>query len=786
MNHIGKKLIAGCVLLLMLAVGTVVWRTRFAATRIAFVNYQAVALGQIARSNDNSRIVIEELPVEELGRAGRYDMVFINGMGLRITEAQRREVERAAAKGLPVLTTAATNPANAICSLDSLAAAAVKSYLADGGRHNYRNMLRYVRKYVDGKRFFVEEPEAAVERTLGMLYHADPQDPGAEELEFGSVAEYEAFLDRNRVATTDGAPAIVVTGAMGDPTDLVRRLEESGNRVYPVRDMQRFIRRGHADSVALAAVVNMAHGRMGDYAVDFLRERNIPLFVTLNINAPVEEWESDPMGMSGGFLSQSVVTPEIDGAIRPYVLFGHYRDEEGLPQVRAIPERLETFVETVNNYIALQRKPNSEKRVAIYYYKGPGQNALTASGMEVVPSLYNLLVRMKREGYKIEGLPASAAGLERLIQEQGAVFNAYAEGAVDDYLRRGNPELVTREEYEGWVKQTLRPEKYAEVVAAFGDFPGRYMATDDGRLAVTRIRLGNVALLPQPAAGVGDNAFAVVHGTDVAPPHPYIASYLWTQFGFDADAMIHFGTHGSLEFTPRKQVALSRNDWPDRLVGALPHFYVYSIGNVGEGVIAKRRAYAGLQSHLTPPFMESAVRGIYKELSDAVKRYNTAAGADTPDTEAVGRASLAVKRIAVQLGLHRELGLDSLLSQPYAEADINRIENFAEELVAEKVTGQLYTMGVAYEPARIESSVYAMTVDPIAYGLLALDKLRGRATADAEKHRSSFAARYLEPARTLVGRLLAGSVSADDRLICHVADVTPEELARAQIGRAHV
>ncbi|MDE7122922.1 MAG: cobaltochelatase subunit CobN, partial [Alistipes sp.] len=620
---------------------------------------------------------------------------------------------------------------------------------------------------------------------LGMLYHADPRDPQAEELEFGSVAEYEAFLDRCGVATTEGAPAIVVTGAMGDPTDLVRRLEETGNRVYPVRDMQRFVRRGHADSVAVAAVVDMAHGRMGDYAVEFLRERNVPLFATLNINAPVEEWENDPMGMSGGFLSQSVVTPEIDGAIRPFVLFGHYRDEEGLPQVRAIPERLETFVETVNRYVALQRKPNGEKRVAIYYYKGPGQSALTASGMEVVPSLYNLLVRMKREGYKVEGLPASAAGLERLIGERGALFNAYAEGAIDDYIRRGDPELVTREEYEGWVAQALRPEKYAEVVAAFGDFPGRYMATGDGRLAVTRIRLGNVVLLPQPAAGVGDNAFAVVHGTDVAPPHPYVASYLWTQFGFAADAMIHFGTHGSLEFTPRKQVALSRNDWPDRLVGALPHFYVYSIGNVGEGVIAKRRAYAGLQSYLTPPFMESEVRGVYRELGDAVKRYRAAAGGEAPDAAAVDRASLAVKRVAVRLGLHRELGLDSLASQPYSEAEIDRIENFAEELVAEKVTGQLYTMGEAYEPARIASSVYAMTVDPVAYGLLALDKLRGRATADAEKHRSTFAARYLAPARELVGRLLSGQLASDDRLICRVASVTAEELALArEIDRA--
>ena len=188
----------------------------------------------------------------------------------------------------------------------------------------------------------------------------------------------------------------------------------------------------------------MAHGRMGEPIVDYLAKQNIPLFSPLNVNRLVEEWERDKMGMNGGFMSQSIVTPEIDGAIRPFALFGHYKDEEGLQHAYAIPERLETFVETVNNYIALQRKPNSEKRVAIYYYKGPGQNALTAGGMEVVPSLYNLLQRMKREGYKVDGLPTSSKELEQMIQSQGAVFGSYAEGAFDRFMETGKPELITK------------------------------------------------------------------------------------------------------------------------------------------------------------------------------------------------------------------------------------------------------------------------------------------------------------------------------------------------------
>ena len=394
--------------------------------------------------------------------------------------------------------------------------------------------------------------------------------------------------------------------------------------------------------------------------------------------------------------------------------------------------------------------------------------------MEVVPSLYNLLLRMKQEGYNVSGLPANAQELAKMIQAQGAVFNSYAEGAFDEFMKNGNPELITKEQYESWVKESLRPEKYAEVVAADGEFPGNYMVTSDGCLGVARLQFGNIVLMPQNAAGSGDNSFQVVHGTNAAPPHTYIASYLWMQHGFKADALIHFGTHGSLEFTPKKQVALCSNDWPDRLVGAVPHFYLYSIGNVGEGMMAKRRSYATLQSYLTPPFLESSVRGIYRELMEKIKIYNNSA------KENKEQESLAIKALTVKMGIHRDLGLDSITNKPYTEDEIARVENFAEELATEKITGQLYTMGVPYEPERITSSVYAMATEPIAYSLLALDKQRGKATNAINKHRSLFTQQYLNPARQLVEKLITNPAQATDELICRTAGITPQELAKAR------
>ncbi len=771
-----RKIILTLAALVAVLLGVWVYGTWFGVTRVAFVNFQTISMGSIAKANDNPMVKVYEVGTDELDGLTGYDMVFVNGMGLGIVAGQRAQIQRAARRGVPVYTTMATNPANNICSTDSLHAAKLAAYLG-GGRRNYRNMLNYIRQEIDGKIGHTPEVEEPVERASDILYHAGVQSP-EEEAEFLTVADYEKFL-RDNGLYKEGARRIAVTGQMADATGLIAALEKAGYNVYPVSSLRKVM--GFLEEINPDAVINMAHGRMGDRMVEFLKEKNILLFSPLTVNSLVEEWEADPMGMSGGFLSQSVVTPEIDGALRTYALFAQYKDKEGLRHSFAVPERLETFVKNVDNYLNLREKPNSEKRVAIYYYKGPGQNAMTAGGMEVAPSLYNLLRRMKAEGYRVKGLPAGHKELEQMIMAQGAVFGTYAEGAFDEFMRSGHPELITKEQYEAWVKASLRPEKYAEVVAANGEFPGSYMTTPDGRLGVARLQFGNVVLMPQNAAGAGDNSFQMVHGTDMAPPHTYIASYLWMQHGFKADALIHFGTHGSLEFTPKKQVALCSNDWPDRLVGAVPHFYVYSIGNVGEGMIAKRRSYAGLQSYLTPPFLESSVRGIYRDLMEKVKVYNTRLGTEGGvDAAALEKASLAVKAATVKLGIHRELGLDSVLTVPYTEEDVLRVENFAEELAAEKITGQLYTMGVPYEPERIVSSVYSMSTEPIAYSLLALDKQRGKADERLLKHKSLFARRYLNPARELVGQQLKRSAPVTDEQICRIAGITAAELAKAR------
>lgn len=738
-------------------------------TRIAFLNYQAIALGQISHANDNAMIKLSEITTDDFDHLDDYDMIIVNGMGLRIDENQRKQLEEASYK-VPTLTHAATNPANNIVSVDNFDADYLMQYIENGSKKNYHSMLAYIRKFIDGKKFMAPEPERVDERPNYLLTHFDPKDEKGDELGFNSIREYNAFLAKNGLYK-EGAPTIMLTGFMGAAPDMEKAFEKKGFMVYRINKLQSFIAGHHADSIQANAVVNMAHGRLGDYFVEFLKQKNIPLFSPLNINRLTTDWENDKQGMNGGFMSQSIVTPEIDGAIRPYVVFGQRINKEGLQEVYGIPDRMESFVESVQGYVNLKNKKNSSKRIAIFYFKGPGQNALTASGMEVVPSLYNLLVRLKNEGYNVGKLPANPQELAKMIQAQGAVFGTYAEGAYTQFLQSGHPALVTAQQFAGWTQKALSKKMIKEMKQLYGSFPGKYMATDDGKLAVARLQFGNVALLPQVMAGVGGDSFKIVHGTDQAPPYTYVASYLWARYGFSADALIHFGTHGSLEYTPRKQVALDSNDWSDRLIGVVPHLYIYTIGNVGEAMIAKRRTYAQTQSYLTPPFKESELRQTYKQLSDAIQSYEKKASAEQ---------SLKVKALTVKMGIARELGLDAKqMNKPYSADEIARVENFAEELANEKITGKLYTLGVPYDNDDVRTSVYAMATDPIAYGMLAVDKLKGRAQEGVEKHKQLFDRLYLSKARNTVTQLL-GSASVSDEYICRYVGITPAELQMAR------
>lgn len=210
---------------------------------------------------------------------------------------------------------------------------------------------------------------------------------------------------------------------------------------------------------------------------------------------------------------------------------------------------------------------NKEKRVAICYFKTPGKDALLASGMEVIPSLYNSLKRLRSEGYDVSGLPATVEEFGKRIHRDGAVMGSYAKGAQEQFLKTAHPIWLSTEQYEQWAEmEVLLPEKYQEVTDRYGDAPGNLLVTEDS-IAIACLQFGNILLFPQPRPALGDDEFKLVHGRagSAAPQLPgSLSVYAKRIQGRCSDSIS--GTHGNLEYTPGKNVAQSQADWSDVLI----------------------------------------------------------------------------------------------------------------------------------------------------------------------------------------------------------------------------
>lgn len=777
--HMKRKLILGTIPVLAILLIWFAWARFIGTTKVALVNFPKYQVARMSKSLDNKFIQLDQLGIDDFDKLSDYDAIAIFAMGIRMTDDHRAILENLKSKRVPIFSTAATDPMNKISSLDSVREKRVSDYLSNGGTINYRSLFNYVRKELTGKSLFTGEIQDPVEISSDVLFHLD------NEKIFENVRDFETYY-KGKGLYKEKAPKVALIVGIAGPFDtnkdhldsLIVNLERRNINVYPISGFTsrlKMLEEIHPD-----LVIYMPHGRLlmgqGEKAVEWLKRQDIPMLCPITINDTYDNWMADKRGMVGGFMSQSIVMPELDGGIEPFALNAQFVDKEGLYLFKPIPGKLEQFTDRVANYLRLRTLPNKDKRIAIYYYKGPGKNALTAAGLEVAPSLYNFLKRLKAEGYDIARLPETEKKFEQMIAEEGPVFNSYAEGNIQKYLNSGYPAWVSAPQYECWLEKALSPslkdtlrERYGE---GLGDF---YTKEANGvqEIAVTRVDLGNVILLPQPIQGIGENSFAAVHGANAVPPHHYIASYLWTQNSFKADAMIHFGTHGSLEFIPGKQVALSSDDWADRLVGTLPHFYLYTISDVGEGLIAKRRSYATTISHLTPPFIETGLRTELDGLLNDIKRY---LATDIKDDA----LNLKIKKKAIQMGLHRDLQLDSIRTQAYTDQEIEKIENFAEELCEEKITGGQYTLGVPYEESKITSSVKLMCTEPIAYSLANLDQVEGKATRKQIESQAFFNDHYRSKARSAVKQVMENPSLANDPALLARLGVSPEAVAKAQ------
>jgi cobaltochelatase CobN len=678
-------------------------------TRILVVNALKAQQADIVLSNDHPQIKVDCVEAEEMGSLAGYDAVIIYARRLFLTPEQEAEVKRVAEKGVPVYTkTLRSNDFVENHNLSEEQIATLQEYFDNENRQNYRNGLRFLRYIATPQRWGDQGYDKPIEVLKDMYYHREYGQY------FKTHEELTQYLKERHLYHQDAQTLALISGITfpmegnREHVDtLITMLTQRGFNVYPMtcsgKKREKMLHQLKPD-----AVVYMAMGRLGnDTLIQWMQEKNIALFCPYPLSQTHEEWMNQDIPMASGSKNARIVIPEIDGGTAPFCIATQNPNKEGYHINTAETERCEMLVEHICRSMSLRQKKNSEKRIAIGYFKRPGKDALLASGMEVIPSMYNLLKRLQQEGYNVNGLPSTLEGFAKAIKTEGLVLGSYAKGAQEEYLKKGHPLWFSRQQYEQWAKEILPAEKYQEVVNRYGEAPGELLAKGDS-IAIACVRYGNVLLFPQPRPALGDDDFKLVHGVEVAPPHSYLAPYLYLQKGFQADALIHFGTHGNLEYTPGRDAGMRPQDWSQQLVGPTPHFYYYTTSNIGEAIIAKRRSNAVLLTYLTPPYAESGMRQKYNALHNDIHKLREKG---IVNSEKFATASRSLKQRIVKDGLHRTLGIDSIVSKPLTHEELERIDSHVEELMNEKMQGSYYTLGQPYTEEQLNQTARAMNND---------------------------------------------------------------------------
>ncbi len=365
-------------------------------------------------------------------------------------------------------------------------------------------------------------------------------------------------------------------------------------------------------------------------ASEFLCELNRPFRSAVSLDMQtIESWRASGTGLNPVQAGMQIAIPELDGATEPFVYGG--MPASGVEPV-ALEDRCRRLARRLKRWNNLQTAERSDLKVAMLVFCFPPNkgNIGTAADLDVFPSAWETLRGLRDDGYEVE-VPATADELREMLlggnsESYGATANVAYRMKVDEYLR-------------------LCPH-VAEIEEEWGRAPGK-INSFGGELLIQGIALGNVFLGVQPTFGYEGDPMRMMMARSGTPHHGFMALYTYLEKVFRADAVIHVGTHGALEFMPGKQVGLSSECWPDRLIGELPHIYLYSVNNPSEGSIAKRRSYAELISYLTPP-IENA--GLYKDLA-SLKELLTAYRGTTDERE---REQLFAAIEATSHALHLE------------------------------------------------------------------------------------------------------------------------------------
>ncbi|WP_060890245.1 cobaltochelatase subunit CobN [Streptomyces europaeiscabiei] len=487
---------------------------------------------------------------------------------------------------------------------------------------------------------------------------------------------------------------------------------------------------------------------------------DVPILQALCLTGSRAAWEESDEGVSPLDAASQIAVPEFDGRLITVPFSFKEIDEDGLPAYVADPERAARVAGIAVRHARLRHIANADKRLALVLSAYPTKHSRigNAVGLDTPASAVALLRRLRDEGYDFGGadVPGLASGdgdeLIRALIEAGGHDQDWL---TEEQLAR-NPARIPAADYRRWYA-TLPEELRTAVEEHWGPAPGEMFvdrsANPEGDIVLAALRFGNLLILIQPPRGFGENPIAIYHDPDLPPSHHYLAAYRWIAAraedgGFGADAMIHLGKHGNLEWLPGKNAGLSAACGPDAALGDLPLVYPFLVNDPGEGTQAKRRVHATLVDHLVPPMARADSYGDIARLEQLLDEYAQISSMDPAKLPAI-RAQIWTLIQAARLD--HDLGLNDRPEDDGFDDFLLHVDGWLCEVKDAQIRDGLHVLGNPPTGADHVNLVLAvLRARQIWGGTTALPGLREALGLDESAATRTTADEAEEKARTLV------------------------------------
>jgi len=532
-------------------------------------------------------------------------------------------------------------------------------YCVEGGAANYTNALRFAAHLIG----VGEEPAHPVPLPRAGLYSRDQATPDLEALR-------ATWRDPTRPVAAITFYRALVQGAQTAPVDaLVDALDRSNINALPV-----FVS-SLKESESVAILQSLFDGCEPDVVLNGtafavskagrahqstpLDKIGKPVLQVVFSSSSKEGWQESDQGLSIRDLAMHVVLPEIDGRILTRAVSfkeeGVFDEATQSTPVRFTPvaDRIEFVADLAANWARLGKCPARDKKTALILANYPNKDGRLANGvgLDTPASCVALLDAMRTEGFNTGEAPGSSAVLMDVLTS--GVTNA-----LDGRASKAIFETLPLVDYHRFFK-VLPVSVKAAVTERWGN-PEEDPHLVDGKFRLALHRFGNQVVGIQPARGYNIDPKDTYHDPDLVPPHHYFAFYIWLRESFGADAIVHLGKHGNLEWLPGKALALSQDCFPEAVLGPVPNIYPFIVNDPGEGAQAKRRTSAVIVDHLTPPLTRAESHGVAEELETLLDEYYLASGVDPRRLKALTRDILDA---ATRHGLDKDIGLDETMDE---------------------------------------------------------------------------------------------------------------------------